>query len=1644
MKFEIQRFSTIKNTSNFGKVWGTSSNDDIYNYGNYSMVWAGDGGDYIVNQNNNYSVIYGESGDDRITNNGRATIYGGGGKDVVYHDNDYSYIDGGNGDDKIYIQGYGSNNTIVGGAGENFISANGKAQVYAFYGDGNDVVENVGANSTIKIANENYSTTSSGSDLIIKVGTTSLTLKNAVGQTLNIESFDPKAGTIENSDADNNFQNDANEVTLRAEKGNDTLRSSGAKVFLSGGEGNDYLRNSGANSTLRGDKGSDWINNSGNYVTISGGKENDYIKNSGSNVIFAYESGDGFDVIEGFNATSTLQINNGRYSRATVGSDVFVNVGGEAVILKGGASLSKINIVGTASEQETVHSPEETRSFTEGDDHFENNYYSFYSFETWYVNTVFYMLGGNDYVYNDNRSSFNSISGGTGDDTVDNRGTYVSIDGGTGNDSISSSGERGTIEGGAGDDVIKNGGAKTKIFGGAGKDSIFNSAANVTITGGADNDTLVNSANDDFLDSGAGDDLISLGGKNNTVRGGTGNDTIYNDGKEQTYYYFDGDGNDTIIGFNEGDTISIAEGKYTSAKSGNDVIIKVGAGSITLKNASGKTLNINGVPNIVEPVDTTPVALNVKNTVNNTLIAGTSLDDTIGNLGDRVTIDGGAGADSVYNEGGDYSYIELGAGNDSLYGYSNYGVTVDAGDGSDTITGSYYKSSKIGAGAGSDYLSLSGGTNNTIEGGAGDDSVYNSGATVKIYAGAGNDTVYNDFVFNSYIELGGGNDSLYGYSNYGVTVDADDGSDTITGDYYGSSKINAGAGSDYLSFSGGINNTIEGGADNDRISLSGAIWSNFKNTIKGGTGNDTIYSNSLSSYGNLYQYASGDGSDTIYGFTTADTLHITSGSYSTTRSGNDFIVNVGSGSIVLKNIFDNYHKVHVRNSSGTVAIYNDVKERYGTSGADTIINPSINASVAVYGQDGNDYIYNESASVTIYGGAGNDSIDNSGDSVTIDGGAGADRISLYSSDYSADSGKNTIAGGAGDDTVYLNSATTIGNVYVYSTGDGNDTIYNLTSYDTISVGGGYSTTASGSDVIIKVGSGSMTLKNVKGTNFKIKGDGNSYTETDTVPAGISISNATLTASTAFTGSKIDLADYPTATKVNASALSRGVSIVGTAAANSLKGGKGADTIFGGAGNDTVSLGGGNDVYVYASGNDLIQDYAAGTDKIKLASASITGASISGSNVVLKTSSGNITVKGGKGKQITVIDKNGNETTNVYPLSTIPAGISIKSSILTASTAFTGSKIDLADYPTATKVNASALSRGVSIVGTAAANSLKGGKGADTIFGGAGNDTVSLGGGADVYVYASGNDYIHDYKVGEDKIKLASASITGASISGSNVVLKTSGGNLTVKNGKNKQLTIIDADGKETSQVYPSLLNYDDSRSSVTLASGFTGTLKAADYDSTVKKIDASAPAKVFVNGNAQANTILGSSGADTIYGATGADSISGAAGADKLFGDAGNDTLWGGAGNDTLTGGAGSDTFVYGSSEGKDVIADYASGDKIKISSGTISKTAYSGQNVVFTVGSGTLTVKNGKGKSISIVDASGRTSTKTYTNGVSYGSNGNVAVPWFTEDDTNFVSGGANLDDISAEKFSVTNVETPANFETLEQDKNIIAYSSK
>lgn len=88
--------------------------------------------------------------------------------------------------------------------------------------------------------------------------------------------------------------------------------------------------------------------------------------------------------------------------------------------------------------------------------------------------------------------------------------------------------------------------------------------------------------------------VIYAGKGGSRIIGGAGNDTLYGGIGTDTFIYASGDGRDVIYGYDQNrDIIQIMSGKVDSWKcSGNDVVLNVGKGSITVKNGYGKALMI--------------------------------------------------------------------------------------------------------------------------------------------------------------------------------------------------------------------------------------------------------------------------------------------------------------------------------------------------------------------------------------------------------------------------------------------------------------------------------------------------------------------------------------------------------------------------------------------------------------------------------------------------------------------------------------------------------------------------------------------------------------------------------------------------------------------------------------------------------------------------------------------------------------------------------------------------------------------------------------------------------------------------------------------------------------------------------------------
>ena len=325
------------------------------------------------------------------------------------------------------------------------------------------------------------------------------------------------------------------------------------------------------------------------------------------------------------------------------------------------------------------------------------------------------------------------------------------------------------------------------------------------------------------------------------------------------------------------------------------------------------------------------------------------------------------------------------------------------------------------------------------------------------------------------------------------------------------------------------------------------------------------------------------GADNISNSLTGATINALAGNDTITNTGSHATINGGAGKDSIVNT----------NRGGALSLAGAYS--YIDAGADDdyILNYDYANYVTVNAGDGNDTIFSRAAESTIYGGAGNDSIRNVTSNVFISGGDGNDII-LDEGFISGINNKNTINGGKGNDIITLSSSG-YNNVIQYANGDGNDIIYNISATDTLQITGA-SYTTSGSDLIIGIGSGSITVSGGANVDFTIDGtiksdftEGNdNYTNTN--------SNVYLNA---FGGNDYIYNDFAYYVTVNA--------------------GNGADTIYnnygnyasiiGGAGNDSIFDGSAGTTTDGGDGDDIINGYVvsgsinggAGNDRISLVS-----------------------------------------------------------------------------------------------------------------------------------------------------------------------------------------------------------------------------------------------------------------------------------------------------------------------------------------------------------------------------------------------------------------------------------------------------------
>ncbi len=948
------------------------------------------------------------------------------------------------------------------------------------------------------------------------------------------------------------------------------------------------------------------------------------------------------------------------------------------------------------------------------------------------------------------------------------------------------------------------------------------------------------------------------------------------------------------------------------------------------------------------------------NPTTQTLVAGSSGNDTINSGNSSVnTLIGGAGSD-IYNVGSDnFDFVvETGGtagGVDTVIASTSYSLSANVenlkgGSSFQSYTGNSENNVITSTGS-YNYLYGNGG-DDTLVGDIGDNVLDGGTGVDRMTGGDGGDTYYVDSTTDVVVENTdttahyGGYDRVYSTASYSLSANVEDlylqgtavsgTGNAIANQIYGNSANNTLAGL-------GGNDYLDGGSGNDRLD-GGDGNDNLNDT---GGGNDVL----LGGAGNDYLYSTGGGNDVLNGGAGNDNLSDYDGNNTLDGgSGDDNLYAYGSGNDVLSGGDGNDYLVDYAGNNNLSA----------GSGNDYLI-ASGSGNDVLSGGDGNDYLSDNNGNDNLSGGNGDDTLYDYGGVDKIDGGAGNDTIQKYMSGTTTGQ-VNTIAGGDGNDNISVSNygAATIDG------GAGNDiiqlgSIYNYTAYGQVVVSGG-----AGDD------------------DFYINGDDDNADTT-----GLKISDVSGNDTIHLQGSVGSSYLYTLANGIenlDASALSspglllRGNGadnlIIGTGSADILEGGAGNDTLDGRGGNDNLIGGAGNDTYIISEGWDSVVEAAGGGADTVLSTV----------QHQLEVNVENLTLMGtsainGAGNDLNNII-NGNSANNVLDGG---AGNDVLNG---------GAGVD-------------------QLFGRAGSDTLDGGSGADTLAGGDGNDIYYVDNVGDIVLYerstADGGGFdrvnssaTHTLAANVEFLQLTgTANINGAgngSTTAFSTVIGNSGNNVLDDNGGLASLVgglgndtydvtfsggtagqdkIVEVAAQGTDSVNLTI----DNALPWSAATKLSLNTTFANVENLTVKTDltsvtggshlqvegSSADNQIIIRNAADSNyatlnvSIDAGAGNDYVGSGYGNDIVKGGAGNDVLFDEGGNNSLDGGAGNDNLYAfGGGNDVLSGG--DGNDVVFDYGGENSLSGGAGADLLYAYGLGNDVLNGGDGNDNLYGGDG----------------------------------------------------------------------------------
>ncbi|KMW59840.1 Alkaline phosphatase [Candidatus Rhodobacter oscarellae] len=536
-------------------------------------------------------------------------------------------LDGGAGNDSL--NGGAGNDILIDGAGRDTLTGGAGADIFVFTDIGSNEtitdfelgVDRIDLSAIGYIRNlSQIQITSTATGARLEYGGKTITIVADDGQPIDpalfaIEDlvdmshfvFNPTTPNSPTS-GDDVLTGTAGDDIIDALAGNDELMGLMGNDFLQGGAGNDTLHGDADDDTLMGGAGADDLRGGAGVDTafyVDSTAPVGISLNGDSN--WGWATGDTFFQIEnliGGNFNDTLVGSAGdNMLDGWDGDDQVFAGNGHDLVLGGGGN----DFLNGDNENDTVIGGDGNDTLTggRGDDVLEGQngddiLWGWLGLDT--------MIGGpgNDMLFGEEDSDY--IDGWSDDDSIFGGSGWDTLIGGGGNDLINGDDQDDTLLGGDGFDTLAGGRGNDYahgedgddlLFGWLGQDLLEGGNGNDTLNGEEDNDTVSGGAGNDLVIGGTGDDFLVGWLDHDTLDGGAGNDLMNGEAGNDVFIFFDGHGDDTILGFeanNDLEDINLS-GITTitgfsdlhanhMSQQGADVVIDTGTGSIRLVGVS--------------------------------------------------------------------------------------------------------------------------------------------------------------------------------------------------------------------------------------------------------------------------------------------------------------------------------------------------------------------------------------------------------------------------------------------------------------------------------------------------------------------------------------------------------------------------------------------------------------------------------------------------------------------------------------------------------------------------------------------------------------------------------------------------------------------------------------------------------------------------------------------------------------------------------------------------------------------------------------------------------------------------------------------------------------------------------------------------